>query len=344
MVLDQESVALLAASARRPILERSRPRPFPLAFYAAVAMVCDPNLFVFQPWEWDNTKFFIFWALFGSMLVAALVVRIGAQGLAGRLLAASCMIFLVLAGGIDLYRASDYANNAQNFTDAAGVRVAAWIRDNTDPRATFLVAHEFNQPVMALGGRRVVVGFTGWLWSYGVSDWYTRQQDVERMLRADPGTPELVRRYRVDYMVIGPQESSDQYRANVAYWTANGTQVHMDGDYVVLKLKSRLIGPGITPQPTDRNPAVLAGSGPHELGDLSGIHDLNYRCMSLGYQQVESTDGTWICQGKTSGGSSSGSAAHLDMDAACVWAYGKGATASHRDYSNPYSWVCVRHE
>lgn len=216
---------------RGVVPDRARLRFLPLWLWFVI-----PSLFVFQPWEWDNTKFFVFWALFGSMLVAALVVRIVATGVAGRLLGAGCVVLLVLAGGIDLYRASNYKISSQNFTDAGGVRVAAWVRYNTDPHATFLVAHEFNQPVMALAGRRVVVGFTGWLWSYGVPDWYTKQSDVERMLRADPQTPELVRRYHVDYLVIGPQERSDQYHANVDYWKANATQVHEDGDYLVLKL------------------------------------------------------------------------------------------------------------
>ena len=289
-----------------------------------------PNLFVFQPWEWDNTKFFVFWALFGSILVAALLVRIGGAGVAGRVLAASCVMFLVLAGGIDLYRASNYTISSQNlqFTDAGGVRLAAWVRANTDPHATFLVAHEFNQPVSALAGRRVVLGYPGWLFSYGISDYATKTPAVDRMLRGDPQTPVLVRRYHVDYVVIGPLEREDQYEVNVDYWKANAALVHEDGDYLVFK--------------TDPNRAVQSVPTPtvRELG-LSGAHDLDHRCISLGYQQADFASGIWVCRGKTDGSSDTQSQNPLDMNATCAWAYGAAATALHKDPSNPYSWVCV---
>ena len=32
-----------------------------------------PNIIVLQPWPWDNTKFFIFWALLGSVLVGGVL-------------------------------------------------------------------------------------------------------------------------------------------------------------------------------------------------------------------------------------------------------------------------------
>ncbi|MGH3842007.1 MAG: hypothetical protein ACRDS0_11260, partial [Pseudonocardiaceae bacterium] len=189
---------------RGVVPDRFRLRFVPLWLWFVI-----PNLFVFQPWEWDNTKFFVYWALFGSMLVAALVVRIATAGLAGRVLGAGCVVLLVLAGGIDLYRASNYQISSVAFTDAGGVRVAAWVRDNTDPHATFLVAHEPNNPVAALAGRRVVLGHPVWLITYGIADYSTKESDVDRMLRGDPQTAKLVRHYHVDYVLIGPQERSD---------------------------------------------------------------------------------------------------------------------------------------
>ena len=34
-----------------------------------------PNVIMLQPWDWDNTKFFIFWALLGSVMVGGLLAR-----------------------------------------------------------------------------------------------------------------------------------------------------------------------------------------------------------------------------------------------------------------------------
>lgn len=317
--------------------DRLRTRFLPLWLWFVI-----PNLFVLQPWEWDNTKFFVFWALFGSMLVAALVVRIATAGTAGRVLAAACVVLLVFAGGIDLYRASNYTISSRDllFTDAGGVRLANWLRANTDPHAIFLTAHEFNQPVAALAGRRVVLGYPGWLYTYQVADYSTKQADVERMLRGDPQTPELVRRYQVDYVVIGPLERGDQYKASVDYWKVNATQVRDDGGYLVFRVVDKNHLPGRLPSRSDVKPAAQAAPG-STLGGLTGNHDLNHRCSSLGYQQASFISGTWMCQGGADGSADIHSLTSLDMNAACEWAYGTDATAQRTDPSSPYSWVCV---
>jgi hypothetical protein len=256
------------------------------------------------------------------------VVRIAASGVAGQALATACVVLLVLTGGIDLYRASNFSISSQNlqFTDAGGVRLAAWVRSNTDPQATFLVAHEHNNPVMALAGRRVVLAYPSWLWTYGISDYATKQSDVERMLRGDPQTPDLVRRYHVDYVVLGPQERSDQYHGNVDYWRAHATQVREDGQYLLFKTGTK---PEVRPVPA---PTM------HELGFV-GAHDLQHRCTSLGYKDADAAGGTWMC-----GGKADGSQIPLDMNAACVWAYGTAAIALQKDPSNSNSWVCVHRE
>lgn len=331
-------VLVIAQVWRGVVPNRFRARFLPLWLWFVV-----PNLFVLQPWEWDNTKFFVFWALFGSMLVAALLVRTAAAGVSGRLLASSCAVLLTLAGGIDLYRASDYTVSSRDllFTDSGGLRLAAWVRANTDPHAMFLVAHEFNHPLSALAGRRVVLGFPGWLYTYQVADYATKQADVERMLRGDARTPELVRRYQVDYVVIGPLERGDQYKANVDYWKANATQVHDDGGYLVFRIVDKNHLPGRLPPPTDVNPRAQAAPG-STIGGFNGDHDLNHRCSVLGYEQASFAGGTWTCQGKADGSSDTQPSVSLDLNAACAWAYGTVAIARQTDPSMPYSWICVR--
>jgi hypothetical protein len=324
---------------RGVVPDRFRVRFLPLWLWFVI-----PNFFVFQPWEWDNTKFFIFWALFGSMLVAALVVRIAAAGVPGQVLACACAVLLVLAGGIDLYRASNYSISSRDllFTDAGGVRLADWVRANTDAHAVFLTAHEPNHPVPALAGRRVVLGNPIWLSTYQVADYATKEADVERMLRGDPQTPELLRRYQVDYVVIGPLERGDRYKANANYWRANAHLVHDDGGYLVFKV-DRNHFPGWPSPQTDVKSMAQAVPG-SRLGGFRGDHDLSHRCGVLGYRQASFVSGTWECQGKADGSSDNPVAGSLDLNAACQWAYGTAATARQEDPSDKYSWVCVRAE
>ncbi|HEX6548268.1 MAG TPA: hypothetical protein VF134_05960 [Candidatus Dormibacteraeota bacterium] len=190
-----------------------------------------PNLAVFQPWDWDNTKFFVFWYAFGSLLVGALLVRLGGRRAEGLLLAGALGIVLGLSGFLDLEHAFDPTIDRYQFTDASGLRVAQWARTQTPPKSIFLVAPEHNQPVPTLGGRRVAAGYAGWLWTYGLPDWVQRTNDAEAMLKGDPQTEALLRRYHVAYVVVGPQEEA--LGARQEYWAAQGQAVFSSGSYTV---------------------------------------------------------------------------------------------------------------
>jgi hypothetical protein len=194
-----------------------------------------PNFVVFQPWDWDNTKFFAYWALLGALPVGALLARLlrGPPGL--RALGAVLAVSLTLSGTLDLARTLDWSVSSAPFADAGGLRLATWTRAHTQAHAVFLVAPEHNEPVPTLGGRRVAAGYPGWLWTYGLADWLQRTQDVDRMLRGEPDTPRLLKTYGVDYVVLGPQEVGGR-RASRAYWDAHATTVYKDGDYVVYQV------------------------------------------------------------------------------------------------------------
>ena len=194
-----------------------------------------PNVILLHPWDWDNNKFFIFWALLGSLPVGWLLARLFQADRAVPALAAGLLAVLVLSGTLDLARSLDYRVSAIPFTDSGGVSTAAWVRANTDPHAVFLVSTNHNQPVTALTGRRVVLGYGGWVWSYGLSDWQDKEVAVHRMLQGVD--PEDVARYHVDYVVIGPQERAAPYSANDAYWRVTAELVHTEGAYQVYRVR-----------------------------------------------------------------------------------------------------------
>ena len=193
-----------------------------------------PNVIVLQPWDWDNTKFFIFWALLGSILVGGVLARMFMRGPGSAIVAAIVLVLLGLSGALDLARASDFGVSAVQFTDAGGIQVADWVRQHTDAKAVFAVADEHNSPIPSLAGRRVMIGYPGWLWTYGLSDYVQKGQDLKRVLDGDPTTPELVKKYGVDYVMIGPQEIPRG--ASRAYWDTHGTLVYDNGEYAVYRV------------------------------------------------------------------------------------------------------------
>ena len=197
-----------------------------------------PNVIVLQPWDWDNTKFFVFWALLGSIMVGGLLAGLFKRGPGGAALASVMLVALVLAGALDVTRASDASVSSYLFVDAKGLQVADWARQNTSPDAIFAVADEHNNPIATLSGRRVMVGYPSWLWTYGVADYVQKGADQILILQGAQTTPELVLKYGVGYVLIGPQELADPRNANVAYWNQNGTRVYTNGEYSVYKVSA----------------------------------------------------------------------------------------------------------
>jgi hypothetical protein len=197
-----------------------------------------PNVIVLQPWDWDNTKFFIFWALLGSVMVGGLLAGLFKRGPGAALFASVLLVALCLSGALDLARASDPTVSSYQFVDAKGLQVADWVRQNTSPDAVFAVADEHNNPISTLSGRRVMVGYPGWLWTYGVADYVQKGADQLLILQGAPTTPDLVDKYGINYVLIGPQELAAPRNANTAYWNQNGTRVYANGEYSVYKVSA----------------------------------------------------------------------------------------------------------
>jgi hypothetical protein len=213
------------------VLRRWFTTDFPKWFSPMWLWFIVPNLVVLQPWAWDNTKFFIFWALLGSVLVGGVLGMLLRRGRASVVAAGAMLLLLGLSGALDLTRASNFSVSAVQFIDSDGLRVAKWVRENTSPTSIFVVADEHNSPIPTLTGRRVLIGYPGWLWTYGLPDWQSKGADNKLILTGDFSAPDLVRKYGVDYVMIGPQEISRG--ASRAYWDEHGTRVFNSGDYTV---------------------------------------------------------------------------------------------------------------
>ena len=215
-------------------LVRWFPTAFPTWFAPMWLWFVVPSIVVLQPWPWDNTKFFIFWALLGSIVVGGVVARMLSSGPLPAIAAATMLVLLCLAGALDVARASDPTRSSYLFTDAGGVKVAEWVRHNTSPTVVFAVAEEHNSPIPTLSGRREVIGYPGWLWTYGLGDYQSKTEDVHKILSGNGTAMDLVRKYHVAYVMIGPQEIPRG--GSRAYWDEHGTLVYDDGEYAVYRV------------------------------------------------------------------------------------------------------------
>jgi hypothetical protein len=211
------------------------PNGFALFFAPMWLWFLVPNVIVFHPWDWDNTHYFAYWTMLASIMIAAVLVKLFRRSAEGRALAISAFAVLTLAGSLDLARAVDYQVSAQKLTDTEGIAMADWVRNRTDARSIFLAAPVHTQPLSALGGRRIVVGFPGWVWDLGMPDLNDRLADDALMFHGTSNTPDLLRKYHIDYVLIGPSERANPWSANEEYWHSHGSVVYDSGGYTIYR-------------------------------------------------------------------------------------------------------------
>jgi len=179
------------------------------------------NLFVFQPWVWDNTKIIV-WASLGMSGFAGYFLWVylwekrepakifgflTATQAPRRVLAIFLFIFMTFAGFLDAYRILIPRFNQNEMFTAEDLYLAAWVKENTPAHSLFLTAPFHNHWLPNLTGRRVLMCFDGWLWTHGYGFQEIRQ-DLGQMFR-HPEKRDLFVKYAVDYVVVGPFETRD---------------------------------------------------------------------------------------------------------------------------------------
>jgi hypothetical protein len=153
-----------------------------------------------QPWEWDNNNHFVWWQAATVIFVAPLLAdMLRDRSRLVRAVAAVALAGSMLGGVLSFTYAGEH--RLQLFT-SGDVRFAESVRRMTPPDAVILTANGHTQPVGALSGRQIVMGYAGWFSTQGL-DGPRYEADVNAMLAGD--VPRM-RRLGIEYVVIGPWE------------------------------------------------------------------------------------------------------------------------------------------
>ena len=198
--------------------------PFTFAFFV-------PNFVKLAPWVWDNIKMLFYWWIVSAPIVALLLARLWEQHVGQKVLAASLLVMMTLAGTLDLVPLLLQQGHYGEF-DRDGVAFAESIKDKTPPTATILHAPIHNTPVF-LTGRKSIMGYPGHIWTHGL-EYGPREQEIKQIYAGSSVAAALLAKYRVDYVVIGPHEFSTE-NPNVAFFSAY-PEVANVGDYHLYKI------------------------------------------------------------------------------------------------------------
>jgi hypothetical protein len=164
-----------------------------------------PNLLRVAPWLWDNIKVLTYWWLGAVPLVALLLARIWREGLGGKAIAVGLAVVVMASGALDMARAT--VGPSYQIFDSDGVALADEVRTMTNPEDVILTAPTYNTP-MFLTGRRVYMGYAGFLWANGLP-YGEREQQLRAIYAGDASADDLIRQGDIAYILVGPQERND---------------------------------------------------------------------------------------------------------------------------------------
>ena len=206
------------------------------------------NLVVLQSWDWDNTKLFTFWYLGFALLLGSLATRWWRRwwrGVVAFTLVASVLLtgVLVLVRLLPWTPPEDAVGGPYVTAPADDVRLAETVAAATPPSAVFLTEGRPNDPLLMFGGRISLLGYYGWLWSYG-TDFGSRYGDVRTMLegcgqrpRSECAVFALLRQYGVSYAEIDDRVTAPgvvDAQVGLAWWAAQGFPVVARSEHVTV--------------------------------------------------------------------------------------------------------------
>jgi len=188
------------------------------------------NLWIFQPYDWDNTKLFTWVHLAFSISVAQLLVSLSRRSVT-RILVPVLVLVLVASGGLDALRLLDIDQNIIPMYATEELLMAEKIKADTEPTSLFLTSDRHSHPVPTLTGRQILMGYRGWLWTYGITD-TQRAADVAAMYAGGVQAENLFNQYQVDYVVIGPHEQQT-LAVNQNYFSQNHRLWYQSDNYFI---------------------------------------------------------------------------------------------------------------
>jgi len=187
---------------------------FHLHFYfPLIALFIITNLYLFQPHNYDNMKFMVYSYLAVAMFTAHILARWLKHSTPLAVLAIACFTSLTLVGMLSIARET-YAS--WQFSASEEIELAQRVKEVVPAEARILTSDQHNHFVPTLTGRRVVMGFRAWLWTYGL-DYHQVEQDVAAIFAGAPSAPNLLQKYGVSYVIIGPSERTI-FSANQVYF------------------------------------------------------------------------------------------------------------------------------
>lgn len=213
------------------LFSKTVPKKLKSWYLPFISLFVIPNIILFSPWEFDNHKFFHLWYLVSSFLVAYVIVALFKnKDILLKASAGLLLILVVLSGGIDVVRAWHFSKEGYQLFSPKAQELAEFIKQNVPPQSVFLSSDSPHSPLI-ISGRKRIMGFGGWLWAHGIN-YQERLNDSTSIYKGEQNTPDLLKKWGADYILIGEQEKSE-FSVNQDFFEKNFKRIYNKDGYQI---------------------------------------------------------------------------------------------------------------
>jgi hypothetical protein len=208
-------------------------KPKVKTFYLAfVGLFVLSNFVVFQPHDYDNLKLMFWWFLMSCILTGLMLdVFIRRSRPLGLLLSLILIATMIATGSVAVWRE---VHLSWRMFSAEDIALAQFVKDHVSADAIFLTSDKHNDPISCLAGRRIVMGYRGWLWTHGL-DYHAREHDVIDMFRGSDQAIDLLGQYRVDYVLI-EQDKIEEFHEDPEFFKDRFPVVYRSPNFTLLRI------------------------------------------------------------------------------------------------------------
>lgn len=178
------------------------------------------NLVRYQVWEMDNIKiFYDGWIPIAAPFVSQYILFFIKQGKKRRrpilhnLIAFLIITLSIFSAIVCIMRVLILPTQIFDEND---IEFGNWIAENTNTNDIFLTSTTTNQPVAAIGGRELFLGYLGWVLSHGIE--YSNRISIFNYLIQNPNDIEKFKEYKITYVVDEKKELIFNCNLDSDFW------------------------------------------------------------------------------------------------------------------------------
>jgi hypothetical protein len=201
------------------------------------------NLFLFQPFAWDNTKLFVWASLGFSYLTIYTLSRILEKKNSYlaipyklKVIGVSLIFFFtILSGLLDIHYIIRHDLHHHIMYTKEELELTSWVKENTPYDSIWLTGDKHNHFIFNLTGRKTILTYRGWLWTHGY-EYLPIEKEVKKIYKQPEDNLDLLEKYQVDYIIVGSNEKT-VWGANENAFIENFTLIKQTNHYKIFESK-----------------------------------------------------------------------------------------------------------